>query len=431
MVVYSSDLRRNITLQDICFQPMLPENKNCAITSPLEYFQGNETILNSKDTDEFGTMVAWYVNRLFKCASSPTSVDKVPLGGTCLSSSGIPMPSNLVFGGYSGDFFNASTAIVMTFLVNDSVSTDSLLVNMAKEWELAFLNEIRQWIIDNPDVNVSYQAQRSVEDELTRQSNADVFTVIISYLVMFLYVSLCLGSYRSIYTVLVDIKLTLGLGGVLIVVVAIVTSVGIWSWAKVPASLIIIEVIPFLVLAVGVDNIFIMVQDFELDGDGHKGLVPKVFLPRFRNFFGENSPNRQLDLNNSPGQSINYDEIEDDDEISTIPIGEDASTFLRPHERARAEIIRRVCRTMARVGPSIFLSSLSETCAFFCGTISSMPAVKVFSMYAGLAIMINFLMQITVFVALLTLDARRTVARRLDICCCVSIRYARHSSLIH
>ena len=36
-----------------------------------------------------------------------------------------------------------------------------------------------------------------------------------------------------------------------------------------------------------------------------------------------------------------------------------------------------------------------------------MPAVKVFSLYAGMAVFIDFLLQISVFVSLMTLDTRR------------------------
>jgi len=36
-----------------------------------------------------------------------------------------------------------------------------------------------------------------------------------------------------------------------------------------------------------------------------------------------------------------------------------------------------------------------------------MPAVNTFAMYASLSILINFLLQITAFVALLSLDAKR------------------------
>lgn len=47
------------------------------------------------------------------------------------------------------------------------------------------------------------------------------------------------------------------------------------------------------------------------------------------------------------------------------------------------------------------------------GTLSTMPAVKTFALYASLSILINFLLQITAFVSLLSLDARRSKVRGL------------------
>lgn len=45
--VYSNSLKSNVTLSDICYKPMAPNNTECAITSPLEYFQHNATFFNS------------------------------------------------------------------------------------------------------------------------------------------------------------------------------------------------------------------------------------------------------------------------------------------------------------------------------------------------------------------------------------------------
>lgn len=56
----------------------------------------------------------------------------------------------------------------------------------------------------------------------------------------------------------------LGLAGVLIVALSVTSALGVYSYAGLPATLIIIEVIPFLVLAVGVDNIFILVQAYQV-----------------------------------------------------------------------------------------------------------------------------------------------------------------------
>ena len=41
------------------------------------------------------------------------------------------------------------------------------------------------------------------------------------------------------------------------------------------------------------------------------------------------------------------------------------------------------------------------------GALSGMPAVKAFALYAGMALFLDFLLQITCFVSLLTLDTAR------------------------
>lgn len=40
--------------------------------------------------------------------------------------------------------------------------------------------------------------QRSIQDEINRESRSDVKTILISYLAMFVYVSVMLGDYRSL-----------------------------------------------------------------------------------------------------------------------------------------------------------------------------------------------------------------------------------------
>jgi len=60
--------------------------------------------------------------------------------------------------------------------------------------------------------------------------------------------------------------MTVGLSGVLLVMCSVVMSLGIFSYAQVPMTLIIVEVVPFLALAVGVDNIFILVQHYQRCG---------------------------------------------------------------------------------------------------------------------------------------------------------------------
>uniref|UniRef100_A0A183SY07 SSD domain-containing protein n=1 Tax=Schistocephalus solidus TaxID=70667 RepID=A0A183SY07_SCHSO len=252
---------------------------------------------------------------------------------------------------------------------------------------------------------------RSVEDEIDRQSHSDISTVLISYVVMFVYVSVSLGNYHSWRSIMVsfklvrlqycftrsfcsfssmiDLKLSLSAGGVIIVLASIFASIGLWSYAGVPATLIIVEVIPFLVLAVGVDNIFIMVQDFSMHSD----------------YTGNDAPEDSHSIDAGQGKDDHYQSVES---------ATDAAYEL--------DVEERISRMMGRIGPSILLSSLSEAVAFFCGAMTSMPAVRVFALYAGVAILINFFLQIFAFVALITLDAKRMEANRLDLLCCIKLK---------
>lgn len=84
-----------------------------------------------------------------------------------------------------------------------------------------------------------------------------------------------LGQMNKCSRLMIDSKVTLGLGGVVIVLASVVSSVGVFGFIGTPATLIIIEVIPFLVLAVGVDNIFILVQTHQREARMPNESVPQ------------------------------------------------------------------------------------------------------------------------------------------------------------
>ena len=61
----------------------------------------------------------------------------------------------------------------------------------------------------------------------------------------------------------IESKVTLGIAGILIVLLSVGASVGVLGFLGVFSNLIIFEILPFLVLAIGVDNIFILVQTYQ------------------------------------------------------------------------------------------------------------------------------------------------------------------------
>nr|AAB63372.1 NPC1 [Mus musculus] len=340
-----------VTLQDICVAPLSPYNKNCTIMSVLNYFQNSHAVLDSQVGDDFYIYADYHTHFLY-CVRAPASLnDTSLLHGPCLGTFGGPVFPWLVLGGYDDQNYNNATALVITFPVNNYYN-DTERLQRAWAWEKEFISFVKNY--KNPNLTISFTAERSIEDELNRESNSDVFTVIISYVVMFLYISLALGHIQSCSRLLVDSKISLGIAGILIVLSSVACSLGIFSYMGMPLTLIVIEVIPFLVLAVGVDNIFILVQTYQRD------------------------------------------------------------------ERLQEETLdQQLGRILGEVAPTMFLSSFSETSAFFFGALSSMPAVHTFSLFAGMAVLIDFLLQITCFVSLLGLDIKRQEKNHLDILCCV------------
>ena len=59
---------------------------------------------------------------------------------------------------------------------------------------------------------------------------------------------------------------------------------------------------------------------------------------------------------------------------------------------------------------------------FFIGTLTEMPAVRMFALYAAVALIINFFLQMTCFLGLFALDTKRQLDNRLDILWCVKAK---------
>ncbi|XP_053981855.1 NPC intracellular cholesterol transporter 1 isoform X2 [Hylaeus volcanicus] len=346
----------NYTLANICFAPLTspftgpPTVSQCVIQSIWGYWQ--DSIANFNSTNDEDNYTINYLDHFRVCSQNAYNPE-------CLAPYGGPIEPAIAVGGFlkpGQDLHNPpyekATAVILTVLVNNY--HDKSKLHPAMEWEQSYVEFMKNWTATKKPafMDIAFTSERSIEDELNRESQSDVLTILVSYIIMFAYIAISLGQLKTCSRLLIDSKITLGLGGVVIVLASVVCSVGLFGFIGIPATLIIIEVIPFLVLAVGVDNIFILVQTHQREG-------------------------RQ------PNESIP----------------------------------EHIGRTLGHVGPSMLLTSVSESCCFFLGGLSDMPAVRAFALYAGMALLVDFLLQITCFVSLLALDTVRQNSNRLDVCC--------------
>ncbi|KAI9827661.1 MAG: hypothetical protein M1826_006224 [Phylliscum demangeonii] len=341
-------MEQGVTLDDVCFKPT---GEACVVESITGYFPGGFSDLRP-DTWEKG---------LSDCIEKPVE---------CLPAFGQPLKKEMVLGGWeeTGDVLQSNALIATWVISNHKEGTEE--ESSAMDWErslkgllMAVQTEARERAL-----RISFSTEISLEQELNKSTNTDAKIVVISYLIMFLYASLALGSttvaLRSLLshprTALVRSKFTLGVFGILIVLMSVSASVGLFSAAGVKVTLIIAEVIPFLVLAVGVDNIFLLVHEFD-----------------------------------RVSSSYPDSKIED-----------------------------RAAKALGRMGPSILLSATTETVAFVLGVFVGMPAVRNFAAYAAGAVVINALLQVTMFISVLALNEKRMEEGRADCIPCVKFKSA-------
>jgi len=400
------------TLEDVCFKPAGPDGA-CVVQSVMAWFEND---IGQYDQDT-------WAERFVGCANAPAE---------CLPDFQQPLMPQYVLGSVPADPENPSRfldakALVVNYVVSDSL--DKGIQERAMEWE----RTLRKYLLDMQEptleagLKYTFSTGVSLEEELNKSANMDVRIVVLSYMAMFFYVSLTLGSgaaardedgfftalkrwgvnlpkafTRSSVTssthsidsrntpsllprlpqgLFVRSKVVLGLFGISLVILSVASSVGFFSAIGVKVTLIIAEVIPFLVLAVGVDNVFILVHELDRQNQMH-------------------GPNALGFSAISPTSTVQRAQIESTDEGSgtgSVP------TYLSAEER--------VARTLGKMGPSILLSTITETVAFALGALVPMPAVRNFALYAAGSVLLNAVLQVTVFVSALALDLRRAEVR--------------------
>ncbi|KAE8680372.1 V-type proton ATPase subunit B2 [Hibiscus syriacus] len=324
-----------ISLTDICMKPM---GEDCATQSVIQYFKMDP----SYDADD-------RLDHVNYCFQHYTSAE------SCMSAFKAPVDPSTVLGGFSGSNYTEASAFIVTYPVDNALDKEGNATQKAVAWEKAFVQLAKDELlpmVQSKNLTFSFSSESSIEEELKRESTADAITILISYLVMFAYISLTLGDTPRLSSFYISSKVLLGLSGVVLVMLSVLGSVGFFSAVGVKSTLIIMEVIPFLVLAVGVDNMCILVHAVK---------------------------RQPLDL---------------------------------PLEG-------RISNALVEVGPSITLASLSEVFVFAVGSFIPMPACRVFSMFAALAVLLDFLLQVTAFVSLIVFDFLRAEGRRVDCFPCI------------
>jgi Niemann-Pick C1 protein len=118
------------------------------------------------------------------------------------------------------------------------------------------INDVKSRYPDLITLKADYLAERSIPDNISEESSENAFVIIVSYLLMFFYVGCAIGHLPSV----VHSKFALGFAGIFVVIASLISAIGITFYMDIKLTMISAEVVPFLILAIGVDNMFLITR---------------------------------------------------------------------------------------------------------------------------------------------------------------------------
>lgn len=217
--------------------------EECVMINPLEFLQFNESKLSGKDP----TQIQHELSKAYNDTSS-------------LMRNGRPFWFN--FNRMFGDairkdgIVTEAKVLQMIYLIQDP--SDDETNEKVLAWEKNFVDKVASLVDKLPCFEVHYSSERSLDDAIAESSGSDVSLVAITFTIMISFACLMLGKFLNPLTG----HSLLANAGVFAVALGILAGLGLGMWFRVP-FVSIVGVLPFLVLGIGLDGIFILVDELD------------------------------------------------------------------------------------------------------------------------------------------------------------------------
>uniref|UniRef100_A0A0N4Z5X7 SSD domain-containing protein n=1 Tax=Parastrongyloides trichosuri TaxID=131310 RepID=A0A0N4Z5X7_PARTI len=231
------------------------------------------------------------------------------------------------------------------------------ITNIVTEWEQAVYDYLKSGQIKNdfPSLDVNVLGDKILGREIIRGGLSLLPYLVMGFILTLIFVFVCVMISTPVQRLKFSINKPLIVFGIVISpILAVTTTFGIVGFLQLPIYPIQF-VIPFLILAIGVDDAFLILHSWNR-------LYPKI------------------------------EKLSGKKKIEIIP-----------------NMIQEV---LEEIGPSITITSLTNVIAFGVGSTMSTPAIQLFCMSAMLAMIIDFIYELTFFTSLLV------IAEKLQISSC-------------
>ena len=214
----------------------------CMMINALEFAQFNESNLDGKDLQQ----VQYELDKAYN--------------STALMRNGRPFSCNFnrMFGDSKreGGSITEAKALQMVYFIQDP--SDDKTNERIIDWEKTFIDKMASLVGKLSCFEVHYSSERSLDDAIAESSGSDVSWVSITFTLMITFACFMLGKFLNPLTghsLLANV-------GVFAVALGILAGLGLSMWFRVP-FVSIVGVLPFLVLGIGIDDMFIMVDELD------------------------------------------------------------------------------------------------------------------------------------------------------------------------
>ena len=217
--------------------------EDCVIINPLEFLHFNESNLDGKNLSQ----VQEEISRVYNNTSM-------------LMRNGRPYRYNLnrMFGGTrreDGKITNAD-ALQMVYLMRDPGDEDAN--EKVLDWEKTFIDKVSSLLDILSCFEVHYSSERSLDDAIAESTGSDIALVSITFTLMITFACVMLGKFLNPLTG----HSLLANTGVFAVALGILAGLGLAMWCRV-TFVSLVGVLPFLVLGIGIDDMFILVDELD------------------------------------------------------------------------------------------------------------------------------------------------------------------------
>ncbi|XP_068757015.1 patched domain-containing protein 3-like isoform X2 [Montipora capricornis] len=217
--------------------------KDCMMINPLEFLRYNESDIDRKT-------LAQILDELNEANNNTTT----------LTRNGRPFQFNFkrMFGSVSwrDKSVIGAKAIQMVYFIRDPDDEDAS--KKILEWEKTFLDKVSSLVDTLSCFEVYYLSERSLDDAIAESSGSDVMLVSITFSLMITFACVMLGKFLNPLTG----HSLLANAGVFAVALGILAGFGLAMWCRVP-FVSLVGVLPFLVLGIGIDDMFIIVDELD------------------------------------------------------------------------------------------------------------------------------------------------------------------------